>query len=204
MAKKWRCHLQNWKFWQMVSWSQNKFDHPGLSGHSAGWRVHRKQRFRHNLLLRHPNQGNGKIIQFQSLDWIEQHVFKHKTVRHYFVFISSISYQILLLKEVKQLGSLISSLIEGVSLEVISMHLWSRHNLSIVLIVHQDQRWAIAILGRAGHFQYFSFFNLKKLFFCIFYQVSNLFLHQSNLKSPLPVKLTWYKMQKIIFYYWKN
>ena len=28
------------------------------------------------------------------------------------------------------------------------------------------------------------------MFFCIFYQVNNLFLHQSYLKSPLPVKLT--------------
>ena len=42
------------------------------------------------------------------------------------------------------------------------------------------------------------------MIFCIFYKVNNLFLHQSYLKSPLPVKLTWWKMQKIIFYYWKN
>ena len=31
----------------------------------------------------------------------------------------------------------------------------------------------------------------KKWFYCIFYQVNNLFLHQSYLKSPLPAKLTW-------------
>ena len=29
-------------------------------------------------------------------------------------------------------------------------------------------------------------------------------LHQSYLKSPLPVKLTWQKMHKILFYDWKN
>ena len=34
----------------------------------------------------------------------------------------------------------------------------------------------------------------------IFYQVNNLFLHQSYLKSPLPVKLTWKKMQKKSFF----
>ena len=42
------------------------------------------------------------------------------------------------------------------------------------------------------------------MIFLYFYQVNNLFLHQSYLKSPLPVKLTWWKMQKIICYYWKN
>ena len=41
------------------------------------------------------------------------------------------------------------------------------------------------------------------MIFFIFYKVNNLFLHQSHLKSPLPVKLTWLKMQKIIFYQWK-
>ena len=40
--------------------------------------------------------------------------------------------------------------------------------------------------------------------FCKFYQVNNLFLHQSYLKSIFPVKLTWYKIQKLIFYCWKN
>ena len=43
--------------------------------------------------------------------------------------------------------------------------------------------------SRAGHFRYF--FTNKKWFFCTFYKVNNLFLHQSYLKSPLPVKLTW-------------
>ena len=38
------------------------------------------------------------------------------------------------------------------------------------------------------------------MIFFIFYQVNNLFLHQSYLKSPLPaVKLTWWKMKKNIF-----
>ena len=45
------------------------------------------------------------------------------------------------------------------------------------------QSWALPV--------FFHFFNNKKLFFCTFYQVSNLFLHQSYLKSPFPVKLTW-------------
>ena len=45
---------------------------------------------------------------------------------------------------------------------------------------------------RAGHFRYFLIFSITKNdFFCIFYQAYNLFLHQSYLKSPLPVKLTW-------------
>ena len=43
---------------------------------------------------------------------------------------------------------------------------------------------AISELGTFGIFYFF------KLIFCIFYQVNNLFLHQSYLKSPLPVKLT--------------
>ena len=38
---------------------------------------------------------------------------------------------------------------------------------------------------------FFNFSNNKKLFFLFFYKVNNLFLHQSYLKSPLPVKLTW-------------
>ena len=33
-------------------------------------------------------------------------------------------------------------------------------------------------------------FNIKKWFFGIFYQVNNLFLHQSYFKGPLLVKLT--------------
>ena len=37
------------------------------------------------------------------------------------------------------------------------------------------QSWALSI--------FFSFFNNKKLFFCIFYKVNNLFLHQSYLKT---------------------
>ena len=37
------------------------------------------------------------------------------------------------------------------------------------------------------------------MIFCIFYQVDNLFLRQSYLKNPLPVKLAWYKMQTIVF-----
>ena len=45
------------------------------------------------------------------------------------------------------------------------------------------QSWALAV--------FFHFFTNKKLFFCTFFQVNNLFLHQSYLKSPLPVKLTW-------------
>ena len=44
------------------------------------------------------------------------------------------------------------------------------------------QSWALSV--------FLNFFKYKKLFFCIFYQVNNLVLHQSYLKSPLPVKLT--------------
>ena len=50
----------------------------------------------------------------------------------------------------------------------------------------------ISNLSRAGHFRYFWIFSIiKNDFFYIFYQVNNLFLHHSYLKSPLPVKLTW-------------
>ena len=41
-----------------------------------------------------------------------------------------------------------------------------------------------------GTFGIFNFFNNRKWFFGIFYKVNNLFLHQSYLKSTLPVKLT--------------
>ena len=42
---------------------------------------------------------------------------------------------------------------------------------------------------RAGHFRYFFIFSIiKNDFFALFI---NLFLHQSYLKSPLPIKLTW-------------
>ena len=45
------------------------------------------------------------------------------------------------------------------------------------------QSWALSV--------FFNFFNYKKWFSCIFFQMNNLFLHQSYLKSPLTVKLTW-------------
>ena len=45
---------------------------------------------------------------------------------------------------------------------------------------------------RAGHLSYFWICSiLKNDFFAFFYQVNNIFLHQSYLKSPLPVNLTW-------------
>ena len=45
------------------------------------------------------------------------------------------------------------------------------------------QSWALSV--------FLKFFNNKKWYFGIFYQANNLFLHQSYLQSPLPVKLTW-------------
>ena len=45
-----------------------------------------------------------------------------------------------------------------------------------------NQRWALSV--------FFYFFNNKNNFFCIFYQVNNLFLHQSYIKGPLLVKFT--------------
>ena len=56
-------------------------------------------------------------------------------------------------------------------------------------------------IRRAGHFRYFLIFSIIKILFSISYQVNNIFLHQSYLKSPLPVKQLDKKMQKIIFYY---
>ena len=50
------------------------------------------------------------------------------------------------------------------------------------MIINYHQSWALSV--------FFNFFNHKKWIFGIFYKVSNLFLHQSYLKSSLPVKLT--------------
>ena len=47
----------------------------------------------------------------------------------------------------------------------------------------RGQSWALSV--------FLNIFNNKKWFYCIFHQINNLFLHQSYLKSPLPVKLTW-------------
>ena len=52
-------------------------------------------------------------------------------------------------------------------------------------------------LGTFGIFEFF--FNNKKWFFYIFYQVNNLFLRQSYFKSPLPIKLTDKKCKKSFF-----
>ena len=49
---------------------------------------------------------------------------------------------------------------------------------------------AVLQSARAGHFRSFWIFSLIKTDFLHFYQVNNLFLHQSYL-SPLPVKLAW-------------
>ena len=37
------------------------------------------------------------------------------------------------------------------------------------------------------------------MLFFHFFQVNYVFLHQSYLKTPLPVKLTWYKFKKSFF-----
>ena len=70
--------------------------------------------------------------------------------------------------------------------------------------INSPWRWQKRAMGHSrtelGTFGIFNFFNNKKWFFCIFYQVNNLFLYQSDLKSPLPVKLTRWKRQKFIFY----
>ena len=46
----------------------------------------------------------------------------------------------------------------------------------------QIQSWALSV--------FLKFFNSKKRFFAFFFKVSDLFLHKSYSKSPLPVKLT--------------
>ena len=47
------------------------------------------------------------------------------------------------------------------------------------------------LLHRAGHFRHFLYsFTNKKWYFGIFYQVNNLFLHQSYLKSPTPSQIS--------------
>ena len=62
-------------------------------------------------------------------------------------------------------------------------YVYMRHvNERVCVWYAEEQSWALAV--------FFNLINNKKLFFCIFYQVNNLFLHQSYLKSPLPVKVT--------------
>ena len=46
----------------------------------------------------------------------------------------------------------------------------------------ERQSWALSV--------FVNFFNNKKCPFCIYYKVNDQLLHQSYLKSPLPVKLT--------------
>ena len=45
-----------------------------------------------------------------------------------------------------------------------------------------SQSWALSV--------FLNFLLIKNDFFAFFYEVNNLFLHLSYLKSPLPVKLT--------------
>ena len=69
-----------------------------------------------------------------------------------------------------------------------------------MLKFHEKLNELLVSAGLPGHLQlcnqsralsvFFNFFNNKKLFLCIFYKVNNIFLHQSCLKSPLPVELT--------------
>ena len=70
------------------------------------------------------------------------------------------------------------------------------------------QTWIASDSGQVCFFQswtlsvFFNFFN-NYIFFPIFYQ-GIIFLHQSYLKNPLPVKSTRQKMQQIIFFYCKK
>ena len=58
------------------------------------------------------------------------------------------------------------------------------------------QCWDL-LRGRAGHFRYFLIFSIIKNEFLHFLSsYNNLFLHQSYLKSPLPVNLTFKKSLK--------
>ena len=50
--------------------------------------------------------------------------------------------------------------------------------------------YCILSIYKLGTFGIFKYFQYYKMIFCIFYKVINLFLHQSYLKSPLPVKIT--------------
>ena len=46
-----------------------------------------------------------------------------------------------------------------------------------------------AVESRAGHFRHFLIFSMIKHFMHFFYQVNNLFLHQSYLKTPCQINL---------------
>ena len=59
---------------------------------------------------------------------------------------------------------------------------WTLQIYNINLLLSYKQSWALGV--------FFKFFNDKNDFLAFFYQVNNLFLHQSYLKSPLTVKLT--------------
>ena len=54
------------------------------------------------------------------------------------------------------------------------------------LCIHSQQRWALSV--------FLNFFKNKKWLFCIFYQVDNLFLHQSYLNSQ-----SWARTSKFHF-----
>ena len=69
------------------------------------------------------------------------------------------------------------SILQGLRHDKVSRNLASRD------IEMKFQRWALSV--------FLNFFNTKKWYFSNFYQVNNLFLHQSYKKSHLPVKLTW-------------
>ena len=62
----------------------------------------------------------------------------------------------------------------------------------------------LGIYTELGTFSIFECFNNKKWFFCIFYQVNNLFLHQSYLKKPTPSQMNSIKNAKNHFNCWKN
>ena len=75
---------------------------------------------------------------------------------------------------------------------------WAPRNVSSL----NDRAPWWMVTSRAGHFRYF--FNNKIWFFCTFYQVSNLFLHQSYIKKPTPSQINLIKNAKNNFYCWKN
>ena len=61
------------------------------------------------------------------------------------------------------------------------MHMYIMYMYIMYMYVYM-QSWALEV--------FLIFSIIKNDFFCIFYKVNNLFLHQSYLKIPLPVKLT--------------
>ena len=72
------------------------------------------------------------------------------------------------------------------------VHVYLAMHFSVYTSIQADSLSHCFAASRAGHFRYiWTFSIIKNDCIAFFFQINNLFLRQSYLKSPLPVKLTW-------------